>query len=1058
MATRGEKAGAGGGGNGEEQIVETLAEVFRCFICMEKLVDAHLCPHCSKLCCYSCVRRWLTEQRSQCPHCRASLHLHELVNCRWVEEVTQQIETMQTTSANQRDNLRDRYKSVYNRCPTHQEKLSVYCWTCRRCICHQCALWGGTHSGHNFKPLEEVYEQHVTQIRDEVSQLRRRLMELISLVQDVERNVESVRAAKDERVREIRNAVELMISRLDSALKAKLLTLMGQKNGLTQETEQLEHLLQEIEHQMHTSTRSELIAKSSDLSKMIHQVRKKPMASFVTAPVPADFHSEIVPSYDSSTFPLMNFTQLQHAAAPVYSAPLHVNGLCWRLKVYPDGNGVVRGNYLSVFLELSAGLPETSNSGKRYEYRVEMLHQVSRDPNKNIVREFASDFEVGECWGYNRFFRLDLLASEGYLNPESDTLILRFQVRPPTFYQRCRDQQWYINQLITMQNQHILQINDLKERLSLEMSRNPASGAAGAAGAAATRAAAAPASPAPPDAAHNNPVDATPLDGLPAPPNWKFTPVAAAPAAGLARNTPPTTAVMTPMVFEGNRTSEARPTSYGTEVVTTDRRHHAVDAAYNQPTTSRSSGIVGASAGAADSLALVSLHTLLSSAGPRSHVARAQRRRHAPPSKDAPRAARPTAGASTSVTEAGGAGSGAALGGSVSSPELNPAPSCAALEPPEPEPAEPPAAAAQQPPQQPTQTTIAALAASETSSDTGDLMFSELEGFFDDTQPNPIDDHFNEENDVDEETMSGENDVEGAVGGLPTTGSSTDILSRLLCAVHGRGAAARSVTPAGSDGPGPPPAAPAPPLAAPRDDPQLSTAAHTDMLLLNLMRINGLTPVTVTPRGQVTDRYWPLYEQRRTLSPSPSDLSDALFRSGGGGGGGGGGCGGGGGGGSGGGGCGGGGGGGGGGGCGGVVSGSGGGCGSTVVSGGGCGGGNVLVRSARHAPPRRHRRAPRTALSPGQLRRDRYGDGIGQLPQLGSSPPSTPRGRERPDPRWLPGDPEDLDAVLDYNDSLLDMLLNGLHLDGQQAAELQEVPPVQPWSPAPAREPPPRAD
>ena len=44
------------------------------------------------------------------------------------------------------------------------------------------------------------------------------------------------------------------------------------------------------------------------------------------------------------------------------------------LQVYPDGNGVVRGNYLSVFLELSAGLPETS----KYEYRVEMVHQVGR--------------------------------------------------------------------------------------------------------------------------------------------------------------------------------------------------------------------------------------------------------------------------------------------------------------------------------------------------------------------------------------------------------------------------------------------------------------------------------------------------------------------------------------------------------------------------------------------------------------------------------------------------------------------------------------------------------
>ena len=142
------------------------------------------------------------------------------------------------------------------------------------------------------------------------------------------------------------------------------------------------------------------------------------------------------PSYDVGFF----FSLLQHKADPVYSPPLNVNGLSWRLKVYPDGNGVVRGNYLSVFLELSAGLPETS----KYEYRVEMIYQSPQQPrsvnasslcppdaltaassNKNVVREFASDFEVGECWGYNRFFRLDLLASEGYLNPENDTLILR---------------------------------------------------------------------------------------------------------------------------------------------------------------------------------------------------------------------------------------------------------------------------------------------------------------------------------------------------------------------------------------------------------------------------------------------------------------------------------------------------------------------------------------------------------------------------------------------------------------------------------------------------------
>ena len=126
----------------------------------------------------------------------------------------------------------------------------------------------------------------------------------------------------------------------------------------------------------------------------------------------------------------------------------------------------------------------------RYEYRVEMIYQNPQQPrsmtasslstsndltttaNKNVVREFASDFEVGECWGYNRFFRLDLLASEGYLNTENDTLILRFHVRAPTFFQQCRDQQWYIHQLQALQAGYSSQIADIKEQLANQISKS----------------------------------------------------------------------------------------------------------------------------------------------------------------------------------------------------------------------------------------------------------------------------------------------------------------------------------------------------------------------------------------------------------------------------------------------------------------------------------------------------------------------------------------------------------------------------------------------------------
>lgn len=62
-----------------------------------------------------------------------------------------------------------------------------------------------------------------------------------------------------------------------------------------------------------------------------------------------------------------------------------------------------------------------------------------------IVREFASDFEEGECWGYNRFFKIDNLDREGFL--DSDSLKLRYFVRAPSFVQEARDQGVYIRRL-----------------------------------------------------------------------------------------------------------------------------------------------------------------------------------------------------------------------------------------------------------------------------------------------------------------------------------------------------------------------------------------------------------------------------------------------------------------------------------------------------------------------------------------------------------------------------------------------------------------------------------
>jgi len=44
-------------------------------------------------------------------------------------------------------------------------------------------------------------------------------------------------------------------------------------------------------------------------------------------------------------------------------------------------------------------------------------------------------------------------------------------VRSPTFFQKCRDQQWYIQHLESAQQSFVAQVNELRERLAIELSR-----------------------------------------------------------------------------------------------------------------------------------------------------------------------------------------------------------------------------------------------------------------------------------------------------------------------------------------------------------------------------------------------------------------------------------------------------------------------------------------------------------------------------------------------------------------------------------------------------------
>ncbi|XP_062521874.1 E3 ubiquitin-protein ligase TRIM37-like isoform X2 [Corticium candelabrum] len=385
--------------------VESLNEVFRCFICMEKPKDARICPHCSKLCCCSCIVRWLTEQRPSCPHCRAGLFMRDLVNLRWAEDVSHHLDSLQSQVCHLSPDRE-------TKCRVHtDEKQNIYCSDCDACICHKCALFTG---------------------RD--------------------KNVCNVKEGREEAFQRMHQAWLMVCERLDTEFKERLQTLKESRSSLDKHKGAVEMLLLEIECQMKSLGRTELIRKSSSLRKRIQKVQGHDVNFANSSPISSDFPNEIMPSFErgglQDTFRISDFRAACVSGKPVYSNSMVLYGIEWRLKVYPNGSEMVRDQYVSVFLELVTGPGDPS----KYEYKIEMTHLQSGDPAMSVGRKFVSMFEVGECWGYNRFFRLECLESEGFL--VNDSIEFQYSVRHASFFYLCRDMGWYVEQVESDRDRH----------------------------------------------------------------------------------------------------------------------------------------------------------------------------------------------------------------------------------------------------------------------------------------------------------------------------------------------------------------------------------------------------------------------------------------------------------------------------------------------------------------------------------------------------------------------------------------------------------------------------
>lgn len=68
---------------------------------------------------------------------------------------------------------------------------------------------------------------------------------------------------------------------------------------------------------------------------------------------------------------------------------------------------------MSVFVELVKGLKSPGS----YSYKITMKKIDSEYEEEDLVKEYVSLFENQVCWGYNRFYKIEELQMNHFLDP-----------------------------------------------------------------------------------------------------------------------------------------------------------------------------------------------------------------------------------------------------------------------------------------------------------------------------------------------------------------------------------------------------------------------------------------------------------------------------------------------------------------------------------------------------------------------------------------------------------------------------------------------------------------
>ena len=411
----------------------SIENIIKCTICQKKIKDPTMCPFCQKLYCEKCIQKYLLDNKSQCPLCKNSLRSSQLIQVSFMAEVANFIDKMNNNKKNEE----------LENCPKHNIQYLYYCKNCNVPLCSDCYMFEDNHKEHEIKRINDVYKEHFDLIKKEKENLDNNCEILLNRnLRDISDKIIEIGNFKYKRSKELEETFNNLNNQLQNQSQDLINKLIKWKQDLEIKIEKIEIERNNISKEIKNSSKSNLIRKSENILNSIKTINDKLIKEKETK---ENFHlnlsnkipNSIIPKYETAIFEIENF--LENNNEIIYSPELRINGLIWRIKLYPKGNASSKNEYLSIFLELLEGINEIS----KYYYILELINFKNKN---NFYQEYSSNFSNGECWGYSKFFKLSKLKENGFID-DKGKICIKIHIRPENYFQLSRDLKNYINKL-----------------------------------------------------------------------------------------------------------------------------------------------------------------------------------------------------------------------------------------------------------------------------------------------------------------------------------------------------------------------------------------------------------------------------------------------------------------------------------------------------------------------------------------------------------------------------------------------------------------------------------